>query len=184
MVGPFFDAPGDLGVEVDLDVLLLLAHEDSERLCDVACDIKPGGREHLFALFEVADAMDRQRRDPLVVADAGEQIQNRRVRDDLQRAHAVRARRALPCGVVLDGTDATPGDRVDELVDVLAVGSVVDVGSYVRREHARQRIEATIVMRREEPADLLHGLVEVLVKRGARHRRKRGQGGVDREQLG
>ena len=51
------DLPRDLGVEHDLDVLLLIADEDPERLRDVLIDVNARWRELLIRDLEISHAV-------------------------------------------------------------------------------------------------------------------------------
>ena len=162
----------------------LIAHEDPERLRDVRVDVDARRRELLGRDLELAHAVHRERRDPLVVAEAREQVQRRSMPHQAQRARLVRAIRALPGRTVGELADPPPRDRVDELVDQIVLRLVVDVPARVRHEHARQRIEPAVVPWAQEAADLGHHRPQVLVQRRPGHAADRGLRGVDREELG
>src|SRR5690606_30298977 len=59
MVDALLDAPGDVPVEEDLDVLLLVADEDAERLPSVGVDVDPGRRKGVPGDLELLHALDR-----------------------------------------------------------------------------------------------------------------------------
>ena len=62
-------------------VLLGVADEDPEGSADVRLDVDRGHREGLGADGEVADPVDPERRDSLVLPEAREQVQRRAVPD-------------------------------------------------------------------------------------------------------
>src|SRR5690242_18273203 len=108
MISAFLDAPCDLRVEQHLDILFLIADEDSERLGCVCLDIDAGGGEYVIGDLELANAMHRECCDLCALAEAREKIQRRTVPHQLHRPRGMRSGRALPCRMIRELAEASP----------------------------------------------------------------------------
>ena len=130
----FFDPPRDIRAESNLDILFLVADENSKRLADVRIDVELPRRERFRRRLQPANALHRERGDTCVVAKTREQVQRRAMPHQPQRLDNVIFRRRFPRSEVAELANSLARDRVDKIIDQIVMPGVVDIPTRMRSE--------------------------------------------------